>query len=284
MSSGCRKRRLGRGAVLAGLALCLAGLAGAPPAPAGTFVKHPKPVPILVYHHVQSSEAGSYLMYVSTWQFAAQLRYMHRHHIHPVTLEQVWAAWTGGPRLPRRPVVLTFDDGYIDQYTNAARLLRRRHYPAVLNLVVYNGTALTAKKVRRMIRWGWEVDSHTLTHPILTGLWGKALRRQLITSRRIIRRRFRVPADFFCYPGGDYDRRVARAVRAAGYLGAMTIRYGRATPRGRFVMPRIAVYWGESLGTFGRRMASAPRMVAPFGPAGAGSPLEAALRRASAGL
>ena len=53
-----------------------------------------------------------------------------------------------------------------------------------------------------------------------------------------------------------------RAVRAAGYFGATSIRYGRATPHGRFAMPRIAVYWGESLGTFGSRMRTAPRLTA----------------------
>jgi len=42
--------------------------------------------------------------------------------------------------------------------------------------------------------------------------------------------------------------------RDAGYLAAISIRYGAATPYGRFALPRIAVYWGESLSTFGSRM------------------------------
>ncbi len=269
------------------LALCLCGLLGASAAAASaasprTFVKHPRPVPILVYHHVQSTQAGYYLLYTSTTEFAAQLWYFHHYGYHPVTLQQVYAAWTGGPRLPRRPVVLTFDDGYVDQYTNAARLLRCYHYPAVLDLVVHNGTALTRRMVKRMISWGWEVDSHTLTHPILTHLGAAALRQQLVTSRRIIRRVYHVPADFLCYPGGIYDRRVVRAVRAAGYLGATTLRYGRAMPRSRFVMPRIAVYWGESLGVFAHRMKTAPRMAtARAAVGGAGGSLEAGLRRAT---
>ena len=223
------------------------------------FVKHPRAVPILVYHHVQSYEAGYYLLYVGTSQFASQLSYLHHNGYHPVTLRRVYDAWTGRAKLPRRPVVLSFDDGYLDQYTNAAHLLHRYHYPAVLNLVVHNGTALAGAMVRRMIAWGWEVDSHTLTHPLLTHLASSQLRYQLVESKRILKHRFHVPVDFLCYPGGIYDRRVMRAVRAAGYLGATTIHYGRATPRGRFAMPRIAVYWGESLGTFGNRLRTAPR-------------------------
>jgi peptidoglycan/xylan/chitin deacetylase (PgdA/CDA1 family) len=215
------------------------------------------PVPILVYHHVQGYAAGSYLMYAGTSQFAGQLRYLRHHGYHPVTMQQVWDDWTGQADLPRRPVVLSFDDGYLDQYVNAARLLRRYHWPAVLNLVVYRGTALRDSQVRRMVKWGWEIGAHTLHHPILTRCSSATLRRELASSRRILRQKFDVRVDFFCYPGGHYDHRVMRAVRDAGYLAATSIRYGAATPRQRYALPRIAVYWGESLTTFGSRMRQA---------------------------
>jgi len=108
------------------------------------------PVPILVYHHAQGYLAGNYLMYVGTSQFASQHWYLHHHGYHPVTMQQVWDDWTGKADLPRRPVVLSFDDGYPDQYSNAARQLRRYHWPAVLNLVVHRGTSSTRSS---MCRW-----------------------------------------------------------------------------------------------------------------------------------
>ena len=215
------------------------------------------PVPILVYHHVQGYLGGNALMYVGTSQFAGQLRYLRSHRYQPVTMQQVWDDWTGEADLPRRPVVLSFDDGYPNQYFNAARQLRRYHWPAVLNLVARRGTALSDAQVRRMVRWGWEIGSHTLGHPILTRCSAATLRRELVLSRRILQRTFDVPVDFFCYPGGAYNRRVERAVRDAGYHAATSIRYGAATPRARLALPRIAVYWGESLSTFGSRMRQA---------------------------
>jgi hypothetical protein len=78
-----------------------------------------------------------------------------------------------------------------------------------------------------------------------------------VDSRRDLEHEFHVSVDFFCYPGGIYDGRVMRAVKKAGYLAATSIRYGAATPTGRFALPRIAVYWGESLATFGSRMRQA---------------------------
>jgi peptidoglycan/xylan/chitin deacetylase (PgdA/CDA1 family) len=215
------------------------------------------PVPILVYHHVQSSLAGNYLMFVGTSQFASQLRYLRSHGYHPVTMQEVWDDWTGKADLPHSPVVLSFDDGYPDQYANAARQLRRYQWPAVLNLVAHRGTALSNAQVRRMVKWGWEIGSHTVGHPILTRCSSASLRRELVLSRRILHHEFDVQVDFLCYPGGVYDGRVMRAARDAGYLAATSIRYGAATPRGRYALPRIAVYWGESLSTFGSRMRQA---------------------------
>lgn len=270
MESGARVRVIvWAGRPLLALVVCLfvaAGGASVPAARAATPAGHVSAgatgrawarhsaVPILVYHHVQSYLGGNYLLYVGTWQFAGELSFLRHHGYHPVTMTQVWDDWTGGERLPSRPVVLSFDDGYADQYANAARQLRRYHWPAVLDLVVDRGTALSNAMVRRMVRWGWEIASHTVNHYVLTRVSPATLRRQLVDSRRILRHEFGQPVDFFCYPGGVYDRRVERAVKSAGYLAATSVRYGAATPARRLALPRIAVYWGESLGTFGSRM------------------------------
>lgn len=247
--------------------LCGAPVAGAhasstyrpPPEPYGggrAWSDH-TPVPILVYHHVLPRRDGYYLLYVSTAQFTAQLRYLHDHGYQPVTMRRVWDAWTGGEGLPRRPVVLSFDDGYPDQYANAARLLRRYDWPAVLNLVVHRGTGLSDANVRQMVKWGWEIGSHSLDHKLLSRVSTAALRRELIESRDVLERKFHQPVDFLCYPGGIYDRRVMRAVDEAGYLAATSVKYGAATPYRRLALPRIAVYWGEPLSTFGKRMRDA---------------------------
>ncbi len=249
------------GAVALAAAPAIAAADGASAAPKPGASPHgwvrQTPVPILVYHHVQRHLAGYYLLYVGTSQFASQLRYLRSHGYHPVTMQQVWDDWTGKQRLPRHPVVLTFDDGYPDQYFIAAPQLRTYRWPAVLNLVVDRGTKLSDSQVRHMVRWDWEIGSHTPHHPILTHCSPAALRRELVDSRRALEHKFGVPVDFVCYPGGISDRRVMRAARAAGYLAATSIHYGAATPRGRNAFPRIAVYWGESLATFGRRMRQA---------------------------
>jgi peptidoglycan/xylan/chitin deacetylase (PgdA/CDA1 family) len=119
----------------------------------------------------------------------------------------------------------------------------RLRWPGVLNLALHNVEpgGITAAEVRRLIAAGWEIDSHTLTHPDLTTLPATELRHQLVGSRAEIRRRFGQPADFFCYPYGHYDARVVAAVRAAGYRAATTTDEGLAVGRDLYVLKRIRV-------------------------------------------
>jgi peptidoglycan/xylan/chitin deacetylase (PgdA/CDA1 family) len=142
--------------------------------------------------------------------------------------------------------VLSFDDGYASQVRNAQPELRRAGWPGVLNLTLANLPRLGGvSAVRRMVRAGWEVDSHTLTHPDLTTLADGALRRELRDSRARIRRLFGESASFFCYPSGRYDARVIAAVKDAGYLAATTVISGFATPAADpYLLERIQVSAG----------------------------------------
>jgi peptidoglycan/xylan/chitin deacetylase (PgdA/CDA1 family) len=214
----------------------------------------PQPVPILVYHHVMSATSRYPLLNVRPWEFKAQLRWLKAHHYHPVTLGTVYDAWAGKAAMPSRPVILSFDDGYIEQYTTAARMLSRFRWPGVLNLVVYRGTLLSNAMVRKMIRHGWEVTSHSLHHPVMTRLSSAGLRRELVGSRKRLAHSLDVKVRFFCYPYGIYDRRVEAAAERAGYEAAMGTRYAAATPRNTYALPRIYCYQGESLATFGQRL------------------------------
>ncbi len=95
--------------------------------------------------------------------------------------------------------------------------------------------------MRELIAAGWEIDSHTLTHPDLTSVGSEQLHREVLGSRRALQRRFGVPAAFFSYPSGRFDGRVVTAVEAAGYLGATTTLDGLATPRHPFRLARIRI-------------------------------------------
>jgi peptidoglycan/xylan/chitin deacetylase (PgdA/CDA1 family) len=227
-------------------AVLLAGTTGIAPAARAEATTHVRPVPILMYHVVSSPPPGVPYpqLYVRPSDFAKQMRWLARDGYRAVTLLRVYDYWTRGRRLPKRPVVVSFDDGYLSQYTHAFRTLRAHHWPGVLNLQVSHLRpvgGLRPWRVRNLIATGWEVDAHTITHPDLTTVDAARLWREVDGSRALIRREFHVPVDFFCYPSGRYDAQVIAEVRRAGYFGATTENEGFARPPHFFTLARIRV-------------------------------------------
>jgi peptidoglycan/xylan/chitin deacetylase (PgdA/CDA1 family) len=209
-------------------------------------------VPILMYHVIGTPPASAAYpgLWVSGRDFQAQVDALARAGYRAVTLDTVLDAWRGRARLPAHPVVLSFDDGYLGQGRVAGPILAARHWPGVINIVLANlGTpgGISPTRVRELVRAGWEVDAHTLTHRDLTALGPADLRHEIAGSRAALRRRFGVPVDAFCYPAGRFDAAVEAAVRAAGYRAATTELPGAARPANdRFALPRLRVDGGES--------------------------------------
>jgi len=204
-------------------------------------------VPILMYHVVSAPQPGvpNTELYVDAARFAAEVRALQRAGFHGVTLDQAFAAWRRGAPIPHRPIVLSFDDGYVSDYTHAAPALHAAGWPGVLNLELndlHGKGSLKAWEVRRMLAQGWQVASHTITHPDLTLTGGAQLRSELTGSRADIERLFGVTPAFFCYPAGRFDARVVAAVRAAGYEGATTELPGVAAASSNpYELPRVRV-------------------------------------------
>jgi peptidoglycan/xylan/chitin deacetylase (PgdA/CDA1 family) len=220
------------------------------PTPTSSMISGPRsmPVPIVTFHHVHTPpDPGSIdkYFYDDPAVFSRQIRYFADHGYTAVTLRQVFAFWRGKGRLPSKPIVITFDDGYRSVYTNAAPVLAEYHWPAVLNLISGwlgpHSSELTTGMVRTLVKRGWEVDSHTVSHPDLTKLGAAELRHELVASRRRLRNLFHVPVDFLCYPGGAYNARTVAAVRKAGYVGALTCDYSLARRSRPYTLCRIAL-------------------------------------------
>jgi|SRR5436190_4629767 peptidoglycan/xylan/chitin deacetylase (PgdA/CDA1 family) len=229
-------------------------------------------VPILMYHVIDGAPAGTPLpgLWVPREEFKSEVDGLAARGYHAVTLAQVWKAWHQGGLLPSKPIVFSFDDGYASQYTNAMPILRGHRWPGVLNLEVATlHTTLRSSQVRGLVRAGWEVDAHTMTHPDLRTVYGARLRYEVATSRRWIHDHFGVPVDFFCYPAGRYDAHVIAAVKDAGYLAATTTNEGVAAPsNATYELPRVRVNPGEGLKGVESSLKAAAGGTQPAAPAG----------------
>src|SRR5436190_7890705 len=228
---------------------------------AHTWTTHARGVPILVYHVISSPPASTPYreLYLRPRDFAAQIQALAEHGFHAVTLGRAYGYWTNGTPLPKRPIVISFDDGYLSQYTRAFPMLRAHRWPAVLNMEVNflrPAGGLRPWRIRRLLAAGWELDAHTLTHPDLTTVGAAELRRQVAGSRSALRRLFHVPVDFFCYPAGRYNGAVVAEVRRAGFLGATTTTYGLARPPDFYVLDRIRIDGSDGLLGFARKLSA----------------------------
>lgn len=216
-----------------------------------------------MYHVINAPPAGAPYpgLYVSREELADQMQALKQAGYTAVTLQELWDAWHANGPLPKRAVVVSFDDGYHSHLTNALPVLRKLGWPGVLSLELKNirsDYGLTAPQVRELIAAGWEIDSHTLTHPDLTTVDAATLEREVAGSRRELRRRFGVPVNFFCYPAGRYDDAVVAAVASAGYLAATTTNPGLAQPADadRFQLDRVRVNNGVSGATLVAQLAA----------------------------
>jgi peptidoglycan/xylan/chitin deacetylase (PgdA/CDA1 family) len=201
-----------------------------------------------MYHAVASRRGRLAGLYVTPEEFREEVRYLRVHGYHAVTLRQLEEAWAGRGELPARPIVITFDDGYLGQYTYALPELRRAGYVATLFLTVNRLGAkdgLTPAMVREMLAAGWELGSHTLSHPDLTRVPLPWLRREVEGSRQALQGLFRVEVVSFCYPSGRVDARVEEEVRRAGYLVACGTAPGLGDAGEMFALRRIRVSGGD---------------------------------------
>ncbi len=252
-----RQRLLAAGALLfvfAAAAAVTVGLRGGETAAVASHRKdgwrpYTGPLPILEYHVLgrPRTDVSYPELYAPRAAFRKQMDWLARRGYEAVTLEEVEDAWYRGGVLPRKPVVISFDDGYRPQFTFALPQLRKRGWPGVLNLKA-GGSDLFRSNVEAMLDAGWELAAHTIDHSDLTALDPAALRREVAGSRRILQREYGVPVAHFCYPAGRFDPEVVAAVKQAGYTAATTEIPGLATKQHPYELARIEVLgsWGVS--------------------------------------
>jgi peptidoglycan/xylan/chitin deacetylase (PgdA/CDA1 family) len=228
--------------------------------------------PILMYHVINPPPPGAPfpLLYVPRAEFLQQMLALKHAGYHPVTLDDLWANWRHGNRLPSKPIVITFDNGYRSQYTNAMPILRRLHWTAVLNTQLSGlpptQGGLTLGQFRGLLAAGWELDTQGISHADLVTEDAAGLRYQIDHARQVLQRRFHVPVRWFCYPSGQYDATVIDAVRAAGFVGSTTVVPGWAA-RGDdpYALPRLRVVGGTSGSGLLAQIAAARSASAPSG-------------------
>jgi peptidoglycan/xylan/chitin deacetylase (PgdA/CDA1 family) len=213
-----------------------------------------EPVPILMYHVIAAPPAGAPFpgLYVTPGEFSAQMHALQQAGWTAVTLDEVDAYWREGVSLPGgKPIILSFDNGYNSQFTQALPVLSRLGWVGDENIQLTglppSQGGLSAREVRGLIAAGWELDTQGTSHADLITLGARELHEQVAATRTVLQRRYGVAVNWFCYPSGHYDATVVAAVRAAGYKGSTTVVPGWARPDDDpYRLPRLRVLGGTT--------------------------------------
>jgi peptidoglycan/xylan/chitin deacetylase (PgdA/CDA1 family) len=177
------------------------------------------------------------------------MKYLYDNKYYTATLYELEQFISGKATLPKRTVVITFDDGYISFYDKAWDVLRQYGFPATVFVVagLSGGTdGYINWEQMRFLEANWiDVGSHSSTHTALRSNDQNALEREISDSKRMVEENLVYPCSFFCYPEGYYTDKAVAAVKEAGYIAAVTIRSGNATQKNDlFKLPRLYVRRG----------------------------------------
>jgi peptidoglycan/xylan/chitin deacetylase (PgdA/CDA1 family) len=193
-------------------------------------------VPILMYHYISvppsPTDSLRVGLSVAPDAFDAQMNLLSERGFHSVTLLDVYTYLQNGQPLPANPIVLTFDDGYLDNYQFAFPILKKYGFVGTFFILsgpidVGNPNYLTWDMVAEMSDSGLDIELHSRDHFDLRNRSFDFLVYQLIGGRQTIEAHTGKPIHFMAYPSGKYDAAVLRVLASADFWAAVTTQDGR---------------------------------------------------------
>jgi peptidoglycan/xylan/chitin deacetylase (PgdA/CDA1 family) len=218
-------------------------------------------IPILMYHHIRSDGAKCTPYSITADRFNRQLAVLRKKGYRALSFAELFAESNRARASLKKRVIITFDDGYKSFESHAAPALLSHGFTATCFLVAgeiggsnrwdqHEGMPalplMDAEAIRLLLKQGMEIGAHGWKHRDLTKCDAKELDEEIVGSRTVLEKEFAQPISTFAYPYGRFDERIASAVRAAGYLGAVSIFSDAASVTADpFAMRRVYVHDGD---------------------------------------
>ncbi len=199
-------------------------------AAAGIYLKPKYVVPILMYHSINQGGDKSSLC-VSEKNFAGQMRFLRKHKYNVISLNEFVQGKINHDIFARNTVVITFDDGYEDNFSAAYPILKKYNLPAtmfvVVNAIDHEGY-LSLEQIEQMRQAGLiTIGSHSLEGDYLPGKDSGQIAEEIGISKLVLEISLEDDVDFFCYPIGGFTPEIEELVRDYGYLAACTTNRGK---------------------------------------------------------
>lgn len=199
------------------------------------YLKFKNYVPILMYHRIADIPGDRNAL--PKERFEQQLQYLSLHNYHTITPDDLYNYYVNNIKLPPNPILLTFDDGYTDNYTDALPLLQKYNMKAVV-FPIYNWigktnewenfgkkstTTMTIDELKSWQNQGMDIQPHTANHPFLTQCNHQQLKLELSTAKQQFETLLQKTMDYLCYPYGFFNQQVIDVTKQSQYKMAFAI-------------------------------------------------------------
>jgi peptidoglycan/xylan/chitin deacetylase (PgdA/CDA1 family) len=203
---------------------------------------------ILMYHSV--SAGADYFMNVEPQDFERQMKYIADSGREVISLSELVSRLRSGAQLGGS-IAITFDDGYLDNYTNAFPELKKHGFPATIFVVTdciglqdkRGFPRLNAQQMKEMESSGLiDIEPHTKAHPHLSKLPAPEARAEIVGSKEKLEELLEKTCRHFAYPYGDFNTEIRGLVRESGLESAVSVREGSVEPGADILaLPRVSV-------------------------------------------
>ena len=219
-----------------------------------------KSLPVLMYHSIDY-EKGNELR-VPKEVFREQMKYLKEKGYTTLTLDELYSFLIKDKPVPEKSVVITFDDGYKDNYENAYPVLKEFGFNATIFVITSTIDTdkgyLTSKQLKELEANGIDIESHTVNHEQLDKLQYNKQLDTLKNSKDYIEKTLGKPSKYIAYPFGKWNDNTIKAVKDAGYNMAFTTASGWTNKNeGIYKLHRVYISANYGMKEFERRLTNA---------------------------
>lgn len=213
-------------------------------------------IPILYYHSIMV-EPGNELR-MPPEQFNEQMAYLSTHGYYVLTPDELYNDLYDNGTLPDKPILITFDDGYEDNNTNALPILKKYNFTATVFMVssyINRKGFLTSDELKELQSAGWTIGGHTVNHLDFSKVDSNTVNNELKNSKITLENMLGKQVKYFCYPFGGYNSNVITQVKQSGYsLGFTTERGWVSKVSNPYLLNRVYCYANMGMNEFIKRI------------------------------
>ncbi|NEW05792.1 polysaccharide deacetylase family protein [Paenibacillus sp. SYP-B3998] len=210
----------------------------------------------LNYHSIGDEPDNTLVLHPD--KLIQQMAYLKEHNYTPVTLDTFLLTLEKKKPAAVKQILITFDDGYADNYELAMPILKQYGFPATLFFspgFVGKPDYLSWEQVKEMQQAGWDIQPHGMTHPHLSKLSEEEQKKEIYLAKAQMEEQLGTKANVFCYPYGEFNQQTLIILKNAGFRYAFTIEQGKTTSSQQpYHLKRIYVNGEDSLNAWSRKL------------------------------